>query len=611
MDRQRLLLVGLAALIVLTGLGIGGFYLFGKPGAEPTPEAGQSVTPHPTYTPTADVASSGGVQPSPTLGTAGQLAAAGNAPGMAPTQGGDFVQAVSKDAELFNPVLTANSTSEGVIDKLYPRLVGQDPNSGFIVPSELAKRWEISDNGRVYTFYLRDNIQWSDGQPVTANDFKFTYEALANDQAQSPYRDRTAAIERIETPDSTTVVITLRRPDCTLLQNLRRPLLPSHLYAADFSDLRSNAENTAPTVSAGPFRFVTHKAGEQIVLARNPGFWKGPARMDRWILRIIPQPADRWQQLVSGAVDLVQLSADEIDAASIKAAPNVSVYEYKDNGFSFMALNLANPANPQPGFDSAGQPVVQDSHPILGDLAVRQAIAQGIDYDRLINDAYKGHGYRLASYVLPTASWAYAASLAPYAFNPQQARNLLEGAGWTDTNGDGIRDKNGKPLQLSLLTNTDNPERVRVAQLVKEQLAQLGLQIQFIPQSFQQVTDALLGQRFDMAVIGWDNISADPGISTFWQSREDIPGAGYNFTSFHDDQVDAWLDQAAQLPGCGLDARGTLYRQVQQKVYAGLPYVFISGKVSAWAYANRWHGIAPGPWGLEYNAQEWWLAAAH
>ena len=145
----------------------------------------------------------------------------------------------------FNPVFATGDDAQTIIDLLLPRLLGQDPNSGLIVPTELATSWTLDPDGRTYRFTLADDVYWSDGQPVTSADFAFTYAALADPDVGSPYRDRTANLLRVETPDPTTVVVTLSRAECSVLDSLRRPLLPAHLFAPDLSDLTTNSFNQA------------------------------------------------------------------------------------------------------------------------------------------------------------------------------------------------------------------------------------------------------------------------------------------------------------------------------------------------------------------------------
>ncbi|MCC6167254.1 MAG: hypothetical protein IT329_08515 [Caldilineaceae bacterium] len=523
-----------------------------------------------------------------------------------PPSGGDLREAVAADAIGLNPLFAGDPAGSRVADLLYPRLVGQDPSGGFPVPTELAQRWEVSPDGRVYTFTLRSGVAWSDGTPVSAADVKFTYDALADARVQSPFRDRAAAIAAIDTPDAHTVVVTLRSPSCSALFSLRQPLLPSHRYAPDFSDLQTNPLNAAPSVSAGPFRFAEHRPGERIVLARDDQYWKGAPRLDRWVLQVIPDAAARRQAVESGTVDLVTLDPPEIVQYGLPASPQIAVYDYPADGYTVLAFNLADPANPQPGRDAAGAAIDQPPHPILGDGAVRQAIAEALDIPRLLDEVWQGQGYPLNSYVLPTVGWA-AADLSNVLHDPARAGRRLEEAGWSDPDGDGIRAAGDRPLRLTLQTNEDNPLRVQLAERIAAQLRAAGFQIDLAVGPFEEVSAALLDQRFDLAVIGWENVGADPALSPFWHSREDRPGAGFNVTSFHDAEVDGRLDAADQMPGCGLDERGALYRQVQEQLAQSHPYIFLAGHKAAWVYANRWQGIAPGPWGLTYNVEAWAL----
>lgn len=517
---------------------------------------------------------------------------------------GDLREAVAADAASLNPLFATDPAGQRVVDLLFPRLVGQDPSGGFPTPTELAASWEVSPDGRVYTFTLRSGVTWSDGTPVSAADVKFTYDALASEAVQSPFRDRAAAIARIETPDPSTVVITLRSPSCSALHSLRHPLLPSRRYAPDFGDLRTNPLDAAPSVSAGPFRFVEHLPGERIVLARDDTYWKGAPAIERWVLQVMPDGAARRQALETGAVDLVALDPPEMVQHGLPTSPQVQVYAYPANSYSFLALNLADPATPQPGQDTAGAVLPQPPHPILGNPAVRQAVAEAIDKGQVLEEVFAGQGYALNSYVLPTVGWA-AADLPTLLHDPARAAQRLEEAGWTDA--DGVRASGATPLRLTLQTNGDNPLRVQMAERIAADLRAVGFAIDLSVLPFEQVTAALLDQRFDLVVIGWEDVGADPSLSPFWHSREDRPGAGFNFTSFQDGEVDGWLDAADQMTGCGLDDRGALYRQVQERLDQSRPYIFLAGHKAAWAYSKRVQGLAPGPWGLTHNVETWVL----
>jgi peptide/nickel transport system substrate-binding protein len=242
----------------------------------------------------------------------------------------------------------------------------------------------------------------------------------------------------------------------------------------------------------------------------------------------------------------------------------------------------------------------------LGDLAVRQAIAAAIDYERIISEVYNNRAYRAASYVPAVVTWAHAGNLSMPTYDPARAEQLLTGAGWID-DGNGVRLRAGQPLRLSIRTNDDNPKRIEIARLLAEELEAIGVEVELTVVPFGQLTADLLDQRFDLVVIGWENLGADPGNSPFWHSQADIPGTGFNFTSFHDAEVDSWLDSAMRLPGCDLNQRSAIYGQVQERIASQLAYVLLAGQENAWVYQNRWQGISPGPWDIDYNVTSWQL----
>ncbi|MCB9158964.1 MAG: hypothetical protein H6644_22900 [Caldilineaceae bacterium] len=518
--------------------------------------------------------------------------------------GGVWTRASSADASILNPILYSDSSSFDVLSMIFPALINTDAFSGEFVPEgSMSESWDVSEDGLTWTFHLRDGITWSDGDPVDAADFKFSYDAIASDLVETPRKSNVEQIESIEVLDPLTIQVTFKEVKCDGLGDLGLGWLPSHLYADDFSDIMDNDFNDAPAVSAGPFTFQSWTRDDNTILVRNDSYWEGAPYMDGMIYRIVPDPGARLAQLQSGEVDEIAVQPEQI--AVVDAAPNLNRFNFKDDGYTYIGLNLANPDNPQPGLDEDGNYVEQDPHPILSDVAVRKAIAHSLDYQTIIDSVYLGQGYQIAANVLPAVTWAHDPSLAPYAYDTELAAQILEEAGWVDSNGDGVREKDGMPLALTLSTNAGNTTREDLGVLVQDQLNAVGFDITFEAIDFGTLVENLLGQTFDMVIIGWTGLGTDPNDDSFWHSKFDTPGSGFNFASYQNPRIDELLEQGVSVPGCDPAERAPYYKEIQQIIHDDVPYVFVTGSVGNVGYNAGWNGLNPGPWSFYWNAHEW------
>jgi peptide/nickel transport system substrate-binding protein len=521
-------------------------------------------------------------------------------------QGGVWVDTTSADASILNPILGSDTASSGIYNYLFPSLLGVNPQSGAFEATEMAERWETSEDGLTWTFYLRDGVVWSDGDPVDAADFKFTYDAIASDLVETPRKSNVAGIESIEVIDPLTIQVTFTEVKCDGLSDVGLGWLPSHLYAADFSDIMENDLNEAPTASAGPFVFGEWVRDDNTTMLRNETYFKGAPYMDGRIRRVIPDPGARLAALQTGEVDYIGVQPEQL--TTVQLDPNLNLYKFKDDGYSYIALNLANPENPLPGQDEEGNLIEQDPHPILSDVNVRKAIAHSLDYNSIISRVYLGQGYQLAANVLPAVEWAHDPSILPYDFDTELAASILDEAGWVDSDEDGIRDKDGEPLSLTLLTNSGNTTREDLGVLVQDQLNSIGFDITFEAIDFGTMVGQMLGQTYDMVIIGWTGLGTDPNDDAFWHTQYDTPESGFNFVSYSNPRINELLEQGVAVPGCAPEDRAPFYQEIQQIIHDDVPYVFVTGSVGNWAYSSKFDGVAPGPWSLTHNIEKWSLA---
>ncbi len=534
----------------------------------------------------------------------------GGAPaGPVPVQGGGTLNlSLSSDPDNLNPILATSSAAAAVNRLLFPTLISPNPFTGqWGTDNAMATSWEAAPDGLTYTFTLRPNVTWSDGDPVDAADFKFTYDAILSEQVESPYRAALANLAGIDVLSPLQVQVRLRQALCDGMAMLRIGWLPSHLYEADFTDLMASGYNTNPTLSAGPFVLQSWAPNESLVLRRNSRYWQGEPAAERVIFHIQADSTERFARLLDGGLDVAPLDASQL--TSVQANPALSVFGANVDGYDFIALNLGNPENPQPGTDEAGNRLVQEPHPVLGDRVVRQAIARAIDYTAVIDSIYLKRGYQISANVLPVIPWAFNTELAPYTYDPTAARQMLEDAGWQDTNNDGIRERERTALVLGLIYVEGNTVHEQLADLVGDQLNSVGFDITVTPLDAGTLATQLLGQRYDMAITGWMGLGADPNDDWLWAAEHDRPGSDFNFASYSNAEVDRLLAEANRVPGCRPEDRAPLYKEIQRLIQDDLPYIFISGAVTDTGYSQQLGGVQPAAWDFYWNIRDWYKIA--
>lgn len=519
-----------------------------------------------------------------------------------PTANDTFVQAVTLAPDHFHPLYTTNPTSRAILQKIYPPLIGQDPTSGIANTSGLAERWQFTDEGRTVTLTLYPDWQWSDGEPLTSADVLFTYNMVRDPAVASPYRQNFANVTAVTAIDDRTVVVNLTEANCTILQTLQQPILPAHYYADREIQSLDTPAATLPTVGAGPFVGFEHNT-ERTLLQANPRYRPGAATLQRWEVRVVTDPAAQWAALTAGTIDLMQLAPAQV--SQMTASPSIGHYTMPRDVITFVALNLADPQLPRPGRTAEGDLLTQPPHPILHDRLVRQALAQALDKATLLATLYGDSALPLTSYILPSVTWAYREGLTPYRHDTTAAATLLDEAGWLDMDGDGVRERNGEPLQLTLVTNRDSSVRVTAAEQIQTQLQAIGVNLQVELLAFDALSNRVLGQQFDLVLIGWENLGAEPANHDFWAAAADAPGSGLNFVSYQNEAVDLWLREARQAPACDGGYRALRYRRVQEQIHADLPYIIIGGQLQGWGYNTAWQGLSPQPWSIDYNVHRW------
>ncbi len=490
---------------------------------------------------------------------------------LTPKKGGHVVEGNFSDVRTFNSMLSSDTASNQLIGLMFDGLLNSKKNGDLFgaLAQDLPK---TSSDGLTYTFKLRPNLKWSDGQPLTADDVIFTYQ-LAYDpkyaDVASPRRgDLSKYIASVTAPDPQTVVITTTQVFAPfLVSHGQYGILPKHVLGSlSAKDINTADFNKAPTVSNGPFKFVSWQSGQQVTLARNDSYWAGAPFLDQYIYKVLPDSTTVANQLKTGEIDIGPVDPAQYD--SVKSSGNTNIAEFPVAIFDFYAYNL-DPTK------LGGK--------LFGQKEVRQALVYALDRQSWVQAIYFGHA-SVATSVEPPTSWAFKAKpQVVYGFDKAKANSLLDGAGWVK-GPDGIRAKDGLPLKFEMHTNAGNKQRESLLQVMQQSWKDIGVDatpklIQFP----QLVTEIVSTRTFDMFLVGF-SWGQDPDEAPLFHSRNTIPG-GFNGADFKNPDVDAALDGA--LATLDQNKRKQLYYQFQDIMSDQVPAPILMFNVGIWATSKR------------------------
>jgi peptide/nickel transport system substrate-binding protein len=510
----------------------------------------------------------------------------GTSNSLTPKKGGHVVEGNFSDVRTFNSMLSSDTASNQVLGLMFDGLLDERKNGDLIgaLAQDVPK---ISSDGMTYTFKLRPNLKWSDGQPLTSDDVKFTY-ALAYDPQYkdfaSPRRgDLSKYIASIDTPDPQTVIIHTTQVYAPFLASHGSyGILPKHVLGQmTGKELNSADFNNAPSVANGAFKFVKWDKGQQVTLTRNDSYWGGAPYLDQWIYKVLPDSVAVTNQLKTGEIDIGPVDPGQFDA--LTGVSSVNRIEFPVPSFTFYAYQL----------DPAKSPLFQDK-------AVRQALIYALNLQQVVNAIFFKHGV-VATSVEPPTSWAFKAKpQVQYSFDKAKAESMLDAAGWTKGS-DGIRAKNGTKLKFTMITNAGNKQRESMLTYMQQAWSDIGVTatpslIQF-PQLVSQIVDI---RTFDMFLVGF-NWSNDPDEAPLFHSRNTAPG-GFNGAFFKNSQVDTILDQA--LVTLDRNKRKQLYGQFQDIMSDEVPAPVLVFNTGIWATNARVQGTDFGTFN-QYGARPW------
>ncbi|MET8248756.1 ABC transporter substrate-binding protein [Streptomyces sp. NPDC005202] len=469
--------------------------------------------------------------------------------------------AVAQSVDSLSPFLASRLLSTSIHRLMYEYLTNYDPKDAHVIPG-LATKWESSPDKLTWTYTIRSNSKWSDGQQATAEDAAWTFNKMMTDEAAATANGSFVTnFRKVTAPSPTQLVIRLKKPQATMTA-LDVPIVPKHVWekVKDFS--KFNNDKSFPIVGNGPFVLTDYKADSYVRLKANKSFWRGAPKFDELVFRYYKDQDAAVAALRKGEVSFVagSPSLTPAQAASLKGEKNIHVNDAPGRRFYALATN--------PGARAKNGQKFGDGDPSLLDERVRHALFMAVDRKTIIDKVFQGHAVEGQGYIPPRFSTYFFKPSASQqlAYNPTEAARLLDEAGYKK-NADGKRvGKNGKPLNYRVLCHATDPNDKAVGKYLQEWWGKLGIGVTL--NCLDNVTDPWLAGTYDLAFDGW-SVNPDPDFVLSIHTCAALPATPKDTAATDNFICDKTYDElyARQLAEYDPAKRADIVKQLESRLY--------------------------------------------
>lgn len=536
-------------------------------------------------------------------GGSAETAAAENQPAGDVATDTSVIIGQSSEVANLNPMIQPRTPDSNVQCMIYSFLVMPDENLNYV--GDLADSWDISDDGTVYTFHLKEGIKWHDGEDFNADDVVFTLTSLAaptynggNDGrvmsivGAADYQAGNAdSISGIKKVDDYTVELTLEAPNAAFLSNMYTSILPEHILAGEDPGTWGQDDFNRNPIGTGKYKFVEWKAGQYITLERNEDYY-GEKPSIKNVTVQFGDDTTLIAALLNGEIDvLYNLAASEIE--NVEAMDGVSVYNYEQMTVSYIGLNQ-----------------LVDS---LSDLRVRQALSYGLDKQTLVDTIYGDGNAYVCDDVFPSNHWSHSENVTVYEYNPEKAKELLEEAGYTMNDSTGYYEKDGQTLHLTydMTSSTDGKS---IAALIQQQWKEIGVEMEVIEQDFAtlaytkllpgEATEETTAESFQCYTLGF-GVEADPEEYNEYFSTS--TGAGsWNFIHYSNAEVDQLFKD--QLLMTDPDERAECFHKIAELISQDIPWIPLYNKAGVAGLNDKVQNFVCDFRGITFQIEKWSIA---
>jgi peptide/nickel transport system substrate-binding protein len=505
-----------------------------------------------------------------------------------PADGGTLIRRLQADINTLNPVLIASKYDHYVAAYLFTPLLQLDANLLATTAGSLTDKYEVSQDGKLYTFHLNPKATFSDGTPVRASDAVFTLNKIVDPKSESA--EFAGWFEKLDAAgtkavDDHTLVVAFKEalaPQLVSFNGVR--VIPEHVYAK--GDFKSAFGMSA--VGSGPYRLVRRIPGKEILLERRSDYWGVRPHIQTILFKIIGDENTAWNALKRGDIDETTIGSDTWMMESLRPELQKTIDFRRFYQLSYNYIGWS------------------EREPLLADKRVRRALAMCVDMQSVINGLYRGTARAMNGPFTPD-QWSYNPEVPVIQFNPEGARQILSSMGWLDTDGDGILDKNHRPFSLEIIIAGGSSTSVAFTQLYQADLKKVGIDLKISPLDGGAFIQRLVSGNFQAAYASWD-LDPDPDPNAMYHSSQFPPG-GQNFVFYKNPAADALIDQGRH----ELDhtTRVAIYRQLHALLAEDQPYTWTLQVSVKWALSKRIRNAKESKgWGLFlwYPGElDWWI----
>lgn len=533
--------------------------------------------------------------------------------------GGQLVLSTTSDPKSFNEIIAKETSTTLVTGLIFEGLTTTNAFTTKVEPW-LARRWDVSEDGRIWTFYLREDVLWNDGEPFTADDVLFTFNDLIyNPDIPSSARDiftiegQTFTVEKI---DDHTVRFVLPVKFAPFLRGMGQAILPKHklkgiVDQGNFNFTWGIDTHPREIVGTGPYKLARYDPGQRLVFERNPHYWKRSAQgdplpmIDKIIYLIVQNQDVALLKFVEGATDAYDLRG--MDYPLLKPLENKRDFTVYDlgpaMGSNFITFNQNPGTNPK-----TGRPFVEP-HKLawFTNADFRRAVAHAVDKEKIIEIVKNKLGYPQYSPIGPGAGFFHNRDVRQYDYDLRKARAILKDAGFRDRDHDGIiEDPKGNRVEINLYTNSGNTERMDIGGIVRRDLEKIGMKVNFLALEFNTLVSKLNSTfEWDAIILGLTggiephfgkNVWSSKGQLHLWNPRQESPATPWEA------RIDElFLNGVQELDE---NKRKAYYDEFQSIVSRELPVIYTALDARIIAVRNKFENLKPTNYGGAFHNLE-------